>query len=361
MSQDYLKVNGSKEREIIGQNYFDELVKRSFFQDVEVDLPEYGNIRCKIHDFVHDFLQYVTNNEYLNFDSKLEPNSDEEVPYDKVHHLTLMDPVTGYSMHRILPNCKRLRTIRAIDGSHYSIDLIFQLIVELKSLRTLALCSVSNDIPYAIDVTLEIPKMIGGLIHLRYLDLSGNGELKELPSVMGSLYNLQTLKLVGCWGLEEIDVGRLINLRHLYVNKCSERVLIKGIEKLKHMQTLDWFPVVRCYDMDEGNKWEQLKDVNQLQGSLSIYMKHSRKMAKNAAVMVNKSRLLELKLEFYWNVAEEREIMNGLEPHPCLESLSIDGYGGDAFSDWFSSLHCLRVLSLIACRHYARSSLKGRS
>ncbi|KAL6128223.1 hypothetical protein ACLB2K_071579 [Fragaria x ananassa] len=221
MSQDYLKVNGSKEKEIIGQNYFDQLVKRSFFQDVEVDLPEYGNIRCKIHDFVHDFLQYVTNNEYLNLDSKLKANSDEEVPYDKVHHLTLMDAVTGYSMHRILLNCKRLRTIRAIYVTQYSIDLIFQLIVELKSLRTLALCGVSSDMhAYLLSVSLEIPKTIGGLIHLRYLDLSGSNGLKELPSVMGSLHNLQTLKLVGCYDLKEIDVGRLINLRHLYAESA---------------------------------------------------------------------------------------------------------------------------------------------
>lgn len=60
-------------------------------------------------------------------------------------------------------------------------------------------------------VPMHIPETIGGLLHLRYLHLSGNDELKELPSTMASLYNLQTWRLVGCSGLKKGDVGRLMN------------------------------------------------------------------------------------------------------------------------------------------------------
>ncbi|XP_004307541.1 PREDICTED: putative disease resistance protein RGA3-like isoform 2 [Fragaria vesca subsp. vesca] len=68
-------------------------------------------------------------------------------------------------------------------------------------------------------------------------------------------------------------------------------------------------------------------------------------MAENAAILVNKP-LLDLSLNFVPGFG--REIMNGLEPPPGLESLFIHGYKG-AFSPWLSSLHRLRVLTLVEC------------
>nr|XP_011469791.1 PREDICTED: putative disease resistance RPP13-like protein 1 [Fragaria vesca subsp. vesca] len=340
MSQDYLHVKGNKEWRIVGQNYFDDLVLRSFFQDINIDDESYGgyeNVTCKIHDIVHDFLQYLTENEIkrLEFDA----SEREEVSNDKIHHLTLVH--ASDSFLDCLLSYKRLRTFTVlIDKPILSGQLMFDLIVELKSLRTLTLLDNRRN--------LSIPKKIGELIHLRYLDLSGNSKLKELPSVIGSLYNLQTLRLYGCQSLEEIDVRRLINLRHLHLRGCSVR-LIKGIEKLRDLQTLDVFRVGAV----EGNKLEDLKDLNQLQGSLEIEITGNPKMAENAAILVNKPHLLELNLLFplggNLDPGLGREIMNGLEPHPGLESLTIWRYKAEAFSPWLSSLHSLRVLSLEVC------------
>ncbi|KAL6131423.1 hypothetical protein ACLB2K_069799 [Fragaria x ananassa] len=361
MSQDYLHVKGSKEMWIVGQNCFDDLVLRSFFQDINVDDHQlyfgdlvfgsssfqdinvndkrYEKVTCKIHDIVHDFLQYLTKNEIkrLEFDA----SERQEVSNDKVHHLTLVHASDSF-LDRLL-SYKRLRTLTVtvrMDKPSHSGQLMFDLIVELKSLRTLTLGTPNG--PWF----QSIPKKIGELIHLRYLDLSGNYRLKELPSVIGSLYNLQTLRLVGCGNLREIDVRRLINLRHLHLRGCFRPRLIKGIEKLRDLQTLDVFRG----DV-EGNKLEDLKDLNQLQGRLSIVITGNPKMAENAAILVNKPHLLELSLWFGSldrNPGLGREIMNGLEPHPGLESLLIHGYKG-AFSRWLSSLHSLRVLALYNC------------
>ena len=48
----------------------------------------------------------------------------------------------------------------------------------------------------------ELPEEIGELVHLRFIDLSGNDKLKRLPNAVCNLYNLQTLRLVGCGNLK---------------------------------------------------------------------------------------------------------------------------------------------------------------
>ena len=53
MAQGYIETKESKEMEIMGEEYFENLVIRSFFQDVKIDNGVI--IRCKMHDIVHDF------------------------------------------------------------------------------------------------------------------------------------------------------------------------------------------------------------------------------------------------------------------------------------------------------------------
>ncbi|KAL6128244.1 hypothetical protein ACLB2K_071600 [Fragaria x ananassa] len=79
-------------------------------------------------------------------------------------------------------NYNRLHTLTVlIDKPIHSGQLMFELIVELKSLRTLTLDARRNRRSLWIE---SIPKKIGELVHLRYLDLSGNERLEELPSVI---------------------------------------------------------------------------------------------------------------------------------------------------------------------------------
>ncbi|XP_062012462.1 putative disease resistance protein RGA3 [Rosa rugosa] len=66
ISQGFLSSVGNKEKTIIdiGESYFDNLVMRSFFQNLKKD--EFGDIeKCQMHDIVHDFLGYLTENECL--------------------------------------------------------------------------------------------------------------------------------------------------------------------------------------------------------------------------------------------------------------------------------------------------------
>ncbi|XP_040370658.1 putative disease resistance protein RGA3 [Rosa chinensis] len=71
MSQGFLGSVGNKEKTMIdiGESYFNNLVMRSFFQNFKKD--KFGDIKqCQMHDIVHDFLQFLTKNEYLIVEGK---------------------------------------------------------------------------------------------------------------------------------------------------------------------------------------------------------------------------------------------------------------------------------------------------
>ncbi|BBG95904.1 NB-ARC domain-containing disease resistance protein [Prunus dulcis] len=85
----------------------------------------------------------------------------------------------------------RLRTLIATNSglSTISSDSILQ----LKCLRTFDLSNNSIE---------KLPEEMGVLIHLLYLNLSRNVDLKVLPDTLGNLCNLQTLRLAFCTKLE---------------------------------------------------------------------------------------------------------------------------------------------------------------
>ncbi|CAN6583174.1 unnamed protein product [Malus baccata var. baccata] len=336
MSQGYLYSKGNTEKEVIGQRFFDNLAMRSFFQDFEEDKDfqedKDGNIwRCKMHDIVHDFLQYLTQHECFTMEVK-GGNDPTEALGDKIRHLTLMLAPEGPLSCVSFSSCD-LRTLASFDSKFNVVDST--LMSQLTHLRTLNLSR--NSIK-------ELPEEIGGLVHLRFIDLSYNHGLKKLPNGVCNLYNLQTLRLVDCEELESLpqSMGKLINLKHLYVEYCTRlKYLPKGIVRLTNLRRLDWCPVGGGKDDDEAFKLGDLRNLDQLQGRLSIEIVGDVKVA--AGELGNK-QLSELSIKF--KECGTTEILNFLQPHPNLEYLRIDGYKGTTAPNWIMSLNNLRVLDL---------------
>nr|XP_011464815.1 PREDICTED: disease resistance protein RGA2-like [Fragaria vesca subsp. vesca] len=161
MSQDYLNLKGDKEKRKIGQSYFKSLALRSFFQDFSKD--ELGNVYgCKMHDIVHDFVQFLSKKECIIIEAVEGANQRTEVSDDKVRHLTLIGgPVGTLLLPSSFPDCKNIRTLTLLDSHITTISP--GSILQLKCLRTLNLSH---------NFLLELPKEIGELIHMRYMDLS---------------------------------------------------------------------------------------------------------------------------------------------------------------------------------------------
>ncbi|KAK9923199.1 hypothetical protein M0R45_031630 [Rubus argutus] len=351
MSQNYLSSNRNIEKRAIGEEYFDDLVMRSFFQDFKKD--DYGNLRsCKMHDIVHDFVQFLTRNECLIIEANGANQAIEKLSNESVHHLTLMlaadDPLSLPVPFRTL---KKLRSLTIFNKERVT-TIDGNLILKLKCLRTLNLRD-SN--------VRDVPKEIGELLHLRYIDLSSNWGLKELPDAMCNLCNLETLHLEFCLRLEKLPkaMGKLINLKHLYLNGCDDlRGLPKGVGRLRGLRILDRF-VCGGGDDKEILELGDLGSFEHLQGTLQISIeklgnvKDAREQAQKAQ-LEKKKHLLHLALDFGENSRDQQrisdeEVLDALRPHPDLKSLIVWYYNGSGtlvFGNWIMSLQHLTHLTL---------------
>ncbi|CAN6721641.1 unnamed protein product [Malus baccata var. baccata] len=336
MSQDYLNSKGNTEKETIGQRCFDNLAMRSFFQDFERYSD--GNIwKCKMHDIVHDFLQYLTQHECFTMEVK-DGNNTIKPLGDKIRHLTLVLAPEG-PLSCVSFSSYDLRTLATFDSKFNVVDST--LISQLKHLRTLNLSGNCFE---------ELPEEIGELVHLRFIDLSKN-PLKKLPNGVCNLYNLQTLRLILCEELESLpqSMGKLINLKHLYVEDCFQlKYLPKGIGRLTNLRILDRYPLDGGKGDDEAFNLEDLRNLDQLQGELWIDIYGEVKVAAGEGVKASplgNKQLSKLTIRFV-DCGTSAEILNFLRPHPNLESLHIERYTGSTAPNWIMSLNNLRFLSL---------------
>ncbi|XP_050159703.1 putative disease resistance protein RGA4 isoform X1 [Malus sylvestris] len=350
MTQDYLNSKGNKDKGEVGQAFFDNLVARSFFQDLKKDSVSGKIISCKMHDITHDFVQSLTKNECLIIGAEGVDN-EIEVLGEKVRHLTLVlehgEPLPPCNAYY---NCKNLRTLTKISYSRYGSSIAMidsNFILQLKCLRTLNLSESGLS---------EIPKEIGELIHLRHIDLSWNRCLKILPDSICELYNLYTLHLCHCSFLQKLpdNMGKLISLKHLYVDGClGLKYLPRGIRRLKKLKSID-VSLVICGD-DEDKAALQLGDLGvfNLEGSLTIILEGNVKDESE----LEKAQLWHMKQLFHLGINSEHvqykqtgsnvEILNVLRPHENLESLDISYYWGTSCPNWMMSLHTLRIISLL--------------
>ncbi|KAL0415120.1 UNVERIFIED_CONTAM: putative disease resistance protein RGA1 [Sesamum latifolium] len=215
----------------------------------------------------------------------------------------------------------------------------------------------------------EVPRVIGNLIHLRHLDLSRNRDIEELPETICNLHDLETLDLSYCGRLVALPEGidRLVNLRHLPNDHAEILYQIpQGFEQLTSLQTLRLFHAGRGW-----SKLGYLKKLDQLSGSLELKIRLcDREDVHEAwnAELRNKIHIRSLTIWFVDAIgrAEQDELVRNealvaLQPHPNLRSLTILDYQGTQFPGWISSyLNHLRVLRIEACNYISTLPCLGK-
>ncbi|XP_017698358.1 putative disease resistance protein RGA1 isoform X2 [Phoenix dactylifera] len=296
--------------EDIGGQIFDELTSRYFF------LPTLTG-KYVMHDLIRELAAFVSLDECLVI-------SDEkgEIP-ETIRHLTLR---TDKKMDAIMDTC-RLQNLRSIlffgdyDSERFY-SFLDGMLKQSKSLRVL-------DLSYSQVKLKKLPDAISGLSHLRYLDVSCT-KIKQLPKSFGRLCHLQVLRMRSCHLIRlPEDMNKLINLRHLY-GEANTISLITGIGDLIDLQELEEFRVTKKRRHEIG----ELKGLRNLRRRLVIKNLENVNSKEEAmeAMLKDKEHLTALnlikKLDARSLPDAEKEIFEGLQPHPSLKELSIRGYEG---------------------------------
>ncbi|XP_044496571.1 putative disease resistance protein RGA3 [Mangifera indica] len=372
MTQGYFGFDNDTEMEVIGQEYFDHLASRSFFQEFQKDDDDENIISCKMHDIVHDFAQFLTKSEYLTVE--INEGSEELVintSNEKARHSMLTLHV-GATFPISICSIKSLRSLFIGYESYdqLSNDVLLNLFGELTCLRALDISVRFR----ASNLITTVPKEVKKLIHLKYLNLSYQ-DVEKLPETLCELYNLQTLDISWCRKLKELPqgMGKLINLRHL-INLATNSLsyMPKGIEKLTCLRTLSKF--IENSSSSDGSKacstLACLKDLKHLRGTLEISGLRNvtnTSEVKRLQILSNKKNLFYLTLSFDKDGEGEREndddelLLEVLQPHPNLEKLDIGNYRGSTlYFDWIMSLSRLRELFLFNCENCKHLSPLGK-
>ena len=346
--------------EKIGELYFDELLAKSFFQK-----SIKGEESCFVmHDLIHELAQHV----FGDFCIRVYNGDKVKKASEKARHFLYFHDNHGYCVtfnkFDSFVKAKSMRTFLDVKQSWWlpyyllSKRVLQDILPKMRCLRVLSLRE------YEIR---DLPKSIGNLKHLCYLDLSFTS-IKILPESVCCLYNLQTMILTACQSLTELPsrMGKLINLRYLDLSGCEslKEMSTHGIGRLKNLQRLTHFVV----GQKSGSRMEELRELSEIRGTLHISnVKNA--MSVNDALQANmkgKSQLDELILnwESGWSTndsgiiqqhdATTAAILDKLQPHPNLKRLSIKNYPGVRIPNWFgdtSVLNNLVSLELRGCEN----------
>ncbi|KAL2936601.1 putative disease resistance protein RGA1 [Bienertia sinuspersici] len=247
--------------EDVGEQYVTILLNRCFFQDIELD--EHGDVYSfKMHDLMRDLALEVAGNESLIITPATKSHSGK-----KIRHLYCNIRCTAN-----LCSSDTLRTYIQLESDFYLWRSSVEVTTDILKCRHLRVLSLSR---FGIRT---IPGSLGKLLHLRYLDLSGNCELEMLPKSITKLHNLQILKLSQCINLKELpeDMSQLVNLRTLDIHNCiALSYMPRGMSKLTNIRRLTQF-VVGGEDSKQmqGSKLVDLQSLKSLKGDLCIRVQY---------------------------------------------------------------------------------------
>ncbi|XP_052304605.1 putative disease resistance protein RGA1 isoform X3 [Populus trichocarpa] len=335
MANGFISCRREMDLHVMGIEIFNELVGRSFLQEVEDD--GFGNITCKMHDLMHDLAQSIAVQECYNTEGHEELEIPKTVRHVAFNHRQVAPP------EEKLLNVHSLRSCLLVDYDWIQKRWGKSLNMYSSSQKHRAL-SLRN-----VRVK-KLPKSICDLKHLRYLDVSGSWII-TLPECITSLQNLQTLDLRDCRELIQLPKGmkEMKSLVYLDITGChSLRFMPYGMGQLICLRKLTLFIVGK----EDGRFIGELERLNNLAGELSITDLDNVKNSTDArtANLKLKAALLSLTLSWQVNGAfimrslpnNEQEVLEGLQPHSNLKKLRLVGYGGSKFpNNWMMNLNLM--------------------
>ncbi|XP_027077393.1 disease resistance protein RGA2-like [Coffea arabica] len=323
MAEGFLQVdiNSQMMMEEIGMNYLRILLQSSLFEE-----RIYQSITYYVmHDLVHDLAGSMSKS------TKVINNGDTHIvdSGNQIRYLAIDSSGGREDREKLLESLSTsIHTLFIVNG-----DLSGDMLMKLKNLYVLSLSRAT---------TQELPVSIGKLIHLRYFNIEFSA-ISILPNCICKLYKLQTLTLTKA--VKDLPKGmcNLISLRHLYYyNDDEEFQMPLGMGRLTCLQTLEFFKV----GLEKGRRIGVLGSLKNLKGKLSIHNLHlvNDKEGAEEANLSEKANLFSFRLVWAWPWYREddnhndKDVLDGLRPHPNLKELVIENFMGEQFPRWLMEL-----------------------
>uniref|UniRef100_A0A7N0RD24 Uncharacterized protein n=1 Tax=Kalanchoe fedtschenkoi TaxID=63787 RepID=A0A7N0RD24_KALFE len=313
--------------EDVARTYFTHLCSTCFFQEITS-----GGSEFVMHNLIHDLAVCVSRGLSVDLDN-LNVQS-RRLSYIQGKEESLLNNMSRKQV-RYLSHLRTLLPLREDwssrggQGFHLDNKLFGDLLSNFKLLRVLCLGG------YVIS---KLPDSVVDMKLLRYLDLSRT-DIDHLPDKICRLINLQILFLTCCRNLKRLpsEICNLVNLRHLHIDGTNLKEMPDGIGRMKNIRTLSEFVLGR----GKSKQMREFKELVHLQGKLHISGLNNVKDPQDVvfAGFNQKEGLEELVLE--WKAAGEmgteladEKVLDAIEAHENLKSLTIKWYGGKRLSDW---------------------------
>ncbi|XP_027074741.1 putative disease resistance protein RGA3 [Coffea arabica] len=302
----------------------------------------YGNVtHCRVPDALYRLA--VSHSRYDSIDSENPTRKDTLVRYLRAQSIE-QDDIPGECnliVHSMDGKIQRVEASRMLNVSTLILksNISDDLLLNFKFLHVL-------NLSYA-DIE-ELSFSIGNLVHLRYVDLSGN-RFKVLHESICLLYNLETLRLLECPSLKVLpmDISNLISLRHLHFYYDEEFQMPPKMGLLTSLRTLLFYNL----GLEDGQGIKELGYLKNLRGKIVIRKLELVSSKEEAEFADLFGKILVYELEYHWSdnrngIGNDRIVLEGLQPHPELKSLTIRNYMGYELPWWVVNMQVKRSFQL---------------